>query len=592
MPAARQVVVQSFSGQFAQRLADALQFRPHAVHLDFRRGQIARQRAGGFAGSRLAAARDFPPENRMAEMFQPLRDGGKIVADRAGAANQQIRPRKMLAVLEGRQHRAHRTKRGVNAHRFRLLQQLVAAFHEARRPPRAVGIKRPHARQRIGHDRHGAEVFHRADNFVAVGAGLMQPLVFRQQKIPEPQRGGRVVELQLLQPEIFFADDMTPQRPAVSGFAQAVPPELLVAVVPLVQVQLARRGVHFERFHKSLEAVELARGGARFSAGFEQQNRQAESFPQGLRLGAPKIAAGEMPEHDAAHAAGRQPRLQPGIKPRVRPLEHVNDVVTVAVDERVEWMVARRPQIQTPETGCVRRFRWRSARRVRRRLRFRPAISSAARETARRPGRAEFDLPARPAAAAKKRRPNEIAPRLRQIRAENWLAADSSKRFRVAPDCNISCRNSSGDGARPPMARRNCPSRSSSERKICSGRRRLPRCRQVEQKGAALSAENRRVKAAPQLVAGRRKNHGGIRPRLGKPDRGLRKRADAGGKRPRAGLEIFRRPDAARLQPVRPDPFGGNPRAGEEHVHLARRFYRVFSATMRPWMIFPAWASD
>ena len=211
-------------------------------------------------------------------MFQPLRDGGKIIADRAGAANQQIGPRKMPAVLEGRQHRAHRTKRGVNAHLFRLLQQLVAAFHQAGRPPRAVGIKRPHARQRISHDRHGAEVFHRADNFVAGGAGLVKPLVFRQQKIPEPQRGGRVVELQLLQAEILFADDMAAQRPAVSGFAQAVPPELLVAAVPFVQVQFARRGVHRSDFHKSLEAVEFARGGARFRAGFEQQNRQAEKF--------------------------------------------------------------------------------------------------------------------------------------------------------------------------------------------------------------------------------------------------------------------------------------------------------------------------
>jgi hypothetical protein len=125
-----------------------------------------------------------------------------------------------------------------------------------------------------------------------------------------------------------------------------------------------------------------------------------------------------------------------------------------------------------------------------------------------------------------------------------------------------------------------------------SGRCRLPRCWQVEQKCAALSVKNRRVKTAPQLVAGRRKNHGRIRLHFGKPDRSLRKRADAGGKRQRAALEIFCRPDAARLQAVRPDPFGGNPRAGEENVHFARRFYLVFSATMRPWMIFPAWASD
>ena len=82
-------------------------------------------------------------------------------------------------------------------------------------------------------------------------------------------------------------------------------------------------------------------------------------------------------------------------------------------------------------------------------------------------GERNLMLPARPAAAAKRSRPNEIAPRLRQIRAAKLAGADSSKRVRVRLDRNISRRNSSGDGAWPPMARRNCPSRSSSERKIC-----------------------------------------------------------------------------------------------------------------------------
>ncbi len=239
-----QRVVQGFSGKFAENLADALQFRAHAVHLNFRRGKISRQGARYFFGFRLAAARHFPPENRVAKMFEPLGDGGKIIADRAGAADQQVRLRKMLAVLEGRQHRAHRTKRGINAHHFRLLQQLVTAFHETRRPPRAVRIKRPHARQRIGHDRHCAEVFHRADNFFATGAGLAQPLVFRQQKIPEPERGGRIVKLQLFQPKIFFALHMPPERATVGRFAQAGATQFFVALVPSSQTQFARRGVH------------------------------------------------------------------------------------------------------------------------------------------------------------------------------------------------------------------------------------------------------------------------------------------------------------------------------------------------------------
>ena len=397
MPAARQIVVQSFSGQIAQRFAHALQFGPHAVHLNFRRGEIARQCAGNFAGSRLAAARHFPPENGMAEMFQPLRDGGKIVADRAGAANQQIRFWKMFAVLKGRQHRAHRTKRGVNAHRFGLLQQLVAAFHEARRPPRAVGIKCPHARQRIGHDRHGAEVFHRADDFVAAGAGLMQPLVFRQQKIPEPQRGGRVVELQMLQPEIFFAAPRAAaaarHKPVRAGRRGAV----VRSVHPTrTKFNLRGAGCSFQSFQEKpgggLARAALAGG----LVGFEQQNRQAESFPQGLRLGAPEIAAGEMPEHDAAHLARHQPRLQPGIKPaclavETRPRCFRNSRGRA---RRTDSRASR--QIQTPDTNCARRFRWRSARRVRRRPRSRRTNSDAARTTARRRARAEraADFPA------------------------------------------------------------------------------------------------------------------------------------------------------------------------------------------------------
>ena len=43
-----------------------------------------------------------------------------------------------------------------------------------------------------------------------------------------------------------------------------------------------------------------------------------------------------MPEEDAAHAAGLQPRLEPGIKARIRPLEYVNNILAAAADEGVE----------------------------------------------------------------------------------------------------------------------------------------------------------------------------------------------------------------------------------------------------------------
>ena len=73
----------------------------------------------------------------------------------------------------------------------------------------------------------------------------MQPFVFRQQKIPEPERRRRIVEAQMFQAEILLLRDVPAQRPAVIRFAQAVAMQLGVAVIPLVQAELARGGVHF-----------------------------------------------------------------------------------------------------------------------------------------------------------------------------------------------------------------------------------------------------------------------------------------------------------------------------------------------------------
>ena len=127
----------------------------------------------------------------------------------------------MLAVLEGRQHGADGTEGSINAKGFCLLEQPVAALHQARRPPGAVGIERPHASKRVGHYRHGAKVLHRADNLVALGAGSREALVFCQQEIPQPERGRGVVKAQVAQAEVAVQQDVAAQRPAVKGFTQA-----------------------------------------------------------------------------------------------------------------------------------------------------------------------------------------------------------------------------------------------------------------------------------------------------------------------------------------------------------------------------------
>src|ERR1035441_4449879 len=65
-----------------------------------------------------------------------------------------------VAVLEGGKHRADWAEGGVDAQLLGLLEQSVAAFHQAGGPPGAVGVESPQTRKRVSHHRDCAEVLH------------------------------------------------------------------------------------------------------------------------------------------------------------------------------------------------------------------------------------------------------------------------------------------------------------------------------------------------------------------------------------------------------------------------------------------------
>ena len=74
----------------------------------------------------------------------------------------------------------------------------------------------------------------------------MQALVLGEQEIPEPERGRRVVEAQVLEAQITFFDNMTAQRPAVARFFQPGAGQLSVTLIPFGQTEFARRDVHLK----------------------------------------------------------------------------------------------------------------------------------------------------------------------------------------------------------------------------------------------------------------------------------------------------------------------------------------------------------
>ena len=105
--------------------------------------------------------------------------------------------------------------------RFPANRQSPAA---CRRPPTGTGAtmrrrdRRPRGCPGVRHDRHGAEILHRADELLALGNATAQAVFFRQQEVPQPQRGGRIVHPQFQQPHVAILD-VPPQRSAVVRLA-------------------------------------------------------------------------------------------------------------------------------------------------------------------------------------------------------------------------------------------------------------------------------------------------------------------------------------------------------------------------------------
>ena len=213
-----------------------------------------------------------------------------------------------------------------------LLQQLVAAFHQAGRPPGAIGIKRPHPRQRISHDRHRAEVLHGADDFLAAGASLTQAFVFGQQKIPEPEGGGRIVKLQTVPGASPFP---APRAGAAGrrnrGFAQPARDESRRGARPIRRGSVYGGGRAFERFTKAWRRLasrgEMPAASSASSGSTGKPETSRKVCDSARQRSQPVKCQRTMPRMRRASSRGLQPR----IKPRVRPLKHVGDMFKVAV---------------------------------------------------------------------------------------------------------------------------------------------------------------------------------------------------------------------------------------------------------------------
>ena len=242
--AGQSVVIEWLPREAAQDRADAFQLFPDAINLDLRRAQIAWQSTSRFARVRRPAAGHLPPDNGIAHLLQALRDSREVVADGAGAADQRVGTWKVLPILERRQHCADGAEGGVDAQLLRLLEQSVAALHQAGGPPCAVRVKRPQARQGIGHHRDCAKVLHGPYDLFAPSTGGMEALVFGQQEVPEAQCGGGVVEAQLAQAQITFKQDVAAEGTTITGLSQSGAGELRVTRIPLVEGKLAWRGGH------------------------------------------------------------------------------------------------------------------------------------------------------------------------------------------------------------------------------------------------------------------------------------------------------------------------------------------------------------
>ena len=171
----------------------------------------------------------------MPQPFEPLGDGREIVTDRAGAADEEIGSRKVFVVQEGRQQGAHRAEGRVGAERVGLSEEPIIGFHEARGPPGAVGVESADVGQCERHHGHGAEVFHGSDEAIALRSSRPEALVLGQEKVPEAECRGGIVEAQPAQALVAFDFDVTGEGTAVPRFAEAAVKEFGIALIPFRQ---------------------------------------------------------------------------------------------------------------------------------------------------------------------------------------------------------------------------------------------------------------------------------------------------------------------------------------------------------------------
>ncbi len=112
--ASQGTLVEHGSSEFSQPVRHPLQFLPNHLYLGTRGDNASRQSALRLPRLRGPSPRHFPPFDRVTFMFQSLGDGGKIIAHRAGAANEGVWDWEMHIGFERRKHGTHGTEGGVD----------------------------------------------------------------------------------------------------------------------------------------------------------------------------------------------------------------------------------------------------------------------------------------------------------------------------------------------------------------------------------------------------------------------------------------------------------------------------------------------
>ncbi len=143
----------------------------------------------------------------------------------------------------GAQHRPHRAKRLVDAQLVGQRQHGGLPCHDARQPPGAVGVEGYHVVQGVGHHRDRAQVLHGGDEPFACRPGLVQPILFGEEEVPQSQRGGGIIHAEPEQSHVA-ALDMAAERPAVGRLPEPAGLQRRIAPIPVVEGDVPGGLVH------------------------------------------------------------------------------------------------------------------------------------------------------------------------------------------------------------------------------------------------------------------------------------------------------------------------------------------------------------